>query len=943
VRSDGRHGPIDRTTLENTQLNASSGRLKKRAGPSRVHSSTDVPERHLWDTEQLVRGCFPRGIPCSKRSTQSFKGLSPVEEARYEHTHLKSEEGNAVLRIGKATRGPGVLNASEDGDSAIWAVCVYREEPATDVPSFCTQIDPYADQTEQHGKREETVTVRCYCLLSRFPFFELHFYVLYCLLEQERLYRLESTSQSLAMQVLREYSRLEVPRTGEKVTFRPLNGAFGSCAYSRPMVPPGLPWSHKQSVAQEDGIHPTVLESFDPVVEVLVQDCRGSISHVGGKAKGHLVDGTLHASTYRFRLNSSTYSDVSQWMQEAEEACAMGLWSIRALASSLSADCICRIMSAVLLEYQVIFIAENYGLVSGAVLSILPLLWPFRPAMVIPIMSTEQLEEFLPLVAHSAKSLRSRRSKVEQVSSPFVAGCVDTDTIKERARSCDRLMVVDLSRKGIVHTPRGLPNVPFHNQLVSELEKHTSKVFKSGSWGPSPLVRAANRPQGSFFGMRRPASSTCCKQPLHVMTEDLSSECASILGTIRQYISYICRQICCHTITQVVLPAPVAEPARDKRRESVSRGSSRVSFSDQRSPGLGEAGFELELGDSMSSLSNWERHDSEIDPFDRDCQSIDRVDRTRVLLEASLLEQFSEDGGFMERFIQTSLLAHFSLAARPSAVAMGRAFLAAMPTLTSLRMSTLERMLTNMRTMRRREGKIIFRQGSRPDGIYFVTRGKLGVYVNSSKRRGLGQQIAAVLPGQFFGEMSVLDDNGELKRRSATIRAETNVGLLFLPLKTWREVLDETPREKKRIKELVRRRRMENLLRADLNLVRLCPLFMETDRGIAELLLDRMYLTHLKAGQFAVRQGEDGDRMFYIVKGKVSVIIGPESDSSTDRAAKGQRIPLSIGDFFGEMALLEANNQRTADVQCDTDCDLLCLTSDDFTRSVGKNCLPCMG
>eukprot|EP00958_Prasinococcus_capsulatus_P001538 scaffold137_cov398-Prasinococcus_capsulatus_cf.AAC.60 len=37
------------------------------------------------------------------------------------------------------------------------------------------------------------------------------------------------------------------------------------------------------------------------------------------------------------------------------------------------------------------------------------------------------------------------------------------------------------------------------------------------------------------------------------------------------------------------------------------------------------------------------------------------------------------------------------------------------------------------------------------------------------------------------------------------------------------------------------------------------------------------------------------------------------------------------------MALLEANNQRTADVQCDTDCDLLCLTSDDFTRVMAES------
>ena len=54
------------------------------------------------------------------------------------------------------------------------------------------------------------MTVRCYCLLSRLPFFELHFFVLYSILEEERLYRLESVTNSHALQILREYSRLDV-------------------------------------------------------------------------------------------------------------------------------------------------------------------------------------------------------------------------------------------------------------------------------------------------------------------------------------------------------------------------------------------------------------------------------------------------------------------------------------------------------------------------------------------------------------------------------------------------------------------------------------------------------------------------------------------------------------------------------------------------------------
>ena len=213
-----------------------------------------------------------------------------------------------------------------------------------------------------------------------------------------------------------------------------------------------------------------------------------------------------------------------------------------------------------------------------------------------------------------------------------------------------------------------------------------------------------------------------------------------------------------------------------------------------------------------------------------------------------------------------------------------------------------------------------------------MTIGRLGVYRKSSGKRGLGEQIATIAPGQFFGEMSVIDDSGGLRKRSATIQALSNVELLFLPLKQWRELLDETPRAKRRMEGLVRKRYMENLLRQDSNLVRPCPLFMETEHGIAELLLDQMFLTHMKTGEFVIRKGDVGDRMFYIVRGTVNVIIEPDSSREEGSKVASQRIPLSIGDFFGEMALLQIDNERTADVLCETDCDLLCLTSDDFNR-----------
>ena len=65
--------------------------------------------------------------------------------------------------------------------------------------------------------------------------------------------------------------------------------------------------------------------------------------------------------------------------------------------------------------------------------------------------------------------------------------------------------------------------------------------------------------------------------------------------------------------------------------------------------------------------------------------------------------------------------------------------------------------------------------------------------------------------------------------------------------------------------------------------------------------------------------GEQADRMYFVKKGLLEV--------------RKRGILLSVlndGDYFGEMALLEENATRSADIACTSDCMLLSLTKEDF-------------
>ena len=78
-----------------------------------------------------------------------------------------------------------------------------------------------------------------------------------------------------------------------------------------------------------------------------------------------------------------------------------------------------------------------------------------------------------------------------------------------------------------------------------------------------------------------------------------------------------------------------------------------------------------------------------------------------------------------------------------------------------------------------------------------------------------------------------------------------------------------------------------------------------------------------------VRQGEHGDSMFLILDGEARVSV--KTDDKEDTIAM-----LGVGDFFGEMALLD-EGPRSADVTANKDCTLLKLSRKNFEDIMSQN------
>lgn len=105
-------------------------------------------------------------------------------------------------------------------------------------------------------------------------------------------------------------------------------------------------------------------------------------------------------------------------------------------------------------------------------------------------------------------------------------------------------------------------------------------------------------------------------------------------------------------------------------------------------------------------------------------------------------------------------------------------------------------------------------------------------------------------------------------------------------------------------------------------------LFADMADAQIEKFLQLVEKVKVRSFQNVVRQGEHGDSMFLILEGEARVATRQNGKEDTIAT-------LSIGDFFGEVALLD-NGPRSADVIANKDCVLLKLTKQNLENIISQ-------
>ncbi|MEM7232094.1 MAG: protein kinase [Planctomycetota bacterium] len=114
-----------------------------------------------------------------------------------------------------------------------------------------------------------------------------------------------------------------------------------------------------------------------------------------------------------------------------------------------------------------------------------------------------------------------------------------------------------------------------------------------------------------------------------------------------------------------------------------------------------------------------------------------------------------------------------------------------------------------------------------------------------------------------------------------------------------------------------------------------CPPFSRLSRSILEVLLAGLYPQRFAAGEYLVRQGDQGDSLFVLREGRAAVNVRLEDGSTHELAT------VSPGHVVGEMSLL-TREPRNADVVALTPVDALVLpveTFNDLSSSYPQLCV----
>ena len=108
---------------------------------------------------------------------------------------------------------------------------------------------------------------------------------------------------------------------------------------------------------------------------------------------------------------------------------------------------------------------------------------------------------------------------------------------------------------------------------------------------------------------------------------------------------------------------------------------------------------------------------------------------------------------------------------------------------------------SRLETVRFRAGDVVIRQGDEPDRFYIIADGEVDVVRHTAA--GADVHLATLRPGEVFGEIGILEET----RRTADVRARSDVEVLALDWRDFKNLLDASDPTARDFMRIVEQRR----------------------------------------------------------------------------------------------------------------------------------------
>ncbi|KAI5309143.1 hypothetical protein KEM55_003954 [Ascosphaera atra] len=213
------------------------------------------------------------------------------------------------------------------------------------------------------------------------------------------------------------------------------------------------------------------------------------------------------------------------------------------------------------------------------------------------------------------------------------------------------------------------------------------------------------------------------------------------------------------------------------------------------------------------------------------------------------------------------------------------------------------------------KGIKIIAQGDVGDFFYVIESGRFDVYKHQSGsvqcgKDGLGQKVATLKEGEFFGELALMYN---APRSASVVSADAKSTLWAMDRVTFRRILMDSA---------FQRRRMYEAFLEEVSILE--PLKSYERSKVADALRTVKY----NPGETIIHEGEPGDRFYLLEAGTANAYKScvPEEEQPVMRYRRG--------DYFGELALLE-DRPRQATVIAESEVKVAMLDRDGFQRLLG--------